>query len=248
MRKSYDFAEATRNPYLKQRVAGGLSAQRKKSPARQYQRESETRLARIEALLDYAEKQIEDIRHSYEEQLPGKYVPLELAIKVKNCCENLRSSLDFWAHYVFERTYPGEPIPPKLNFPLAWVRSKAGDEIQKRFPGLRSINPGLWALIDRFQPYKRGNKWLRHFGLVVNDNKHWDLVAQRTRRANVGSKRADGLGPVVFLLETENVWVEYRFKRIEANAFFLLLQVHANIWSLVLEAPFPNRKVRCQAT
>src|SRR5437868_13520361 len=93
------------------------SKKRRASPARRHPRKTESRAARIDALLDYAEKQVEDIVHSYEAQLRSKQVPLELAIKIKNCCENLRSALDFVAHLIFECTYPGRVLPDKLDFP-----------------------------------------------------------------------------------------------------------------------------------
>jgi hypothetical protein len=211
---------------------------RKASPARRHPRKSESRAARIDALLDYAEKEVEDIVHSYESQLRSKQVPLELSIKIKNCCENLRSALDFLAHLIFERTYPGRVLPDRLNFPLHWTCAEAEAGIQRCFPDLRNINRPLWQELHNAQPYKRRNKWLRQFVTVVNDNKHWDLVAQRTRKAHVDSPKAIGLGPVVFLLEPENIWIEYRFRGSEANAFFLLDVALTNIRLLVLELPY----------
>lgn len=211
---------------------------RRASLTRRYPRKTESRLARIDALLDYAEAQIEDIVYSYEAQLRSKHVPLELAIKIKNCCENMRSALDFLAHYIFELTYPGTQIPENLTFPLGWTRQKADAAIDRHFPNLRNVNRALWQALHDAQPYKRGNKWLRRFVTVVNDNKHWDLVAQRVRKVDVDSPKAQGFAPVVFLLEPERVWIEYRFRGIEANAFFLLGQAHTNIRLLVLELPY----------
>ena len=198
--------------------------QRQASLARRHPRKSESRHARIDALLDYAEAQMEDIAQSYESQLRSAHVPLELAIKIKNCCENMRSALDYLAHHIFKLNYPGTQVPETLNFPLGWTRKKADTAINKQFPNLRNVNRPLWRALHAAQPYKRGNKWLRRFVTVVNDHKHWDLVGQRVRKVNVDSPRARGFGPFVFLLEPENVLIEYRFRGIEANAFFLLGQ------------------------
>jgi hypothetical protein len=210
---------------------------RRASLARRHPRKSESRLARIDALLDYAEAQIEDIAHSYEAQLRSEHVPLELAIKVKNCCENMRSALDFLAHHIFELTYPGTQIPDTLTFPLGWTRQKADSAIDRQFPNLRNVNRTLWRDLHDAQPYKRGNRWLRRFVTLVNDHKHWDLVGQRIRKVDVDSPKAQGFGPFVFLLEPEKVLIEYRFRGIEANAVFLLGQAHTNIRLLVLELP-----------
>jgi hypothetical protein len=165
-------------------------------------------------------------------------VPLELAIKIKNCCENMRSALDFLAHLIFKMTYPGTEVPDDLTFPLGWTRQKADRAIECRFPDLRNVNRALWHALHEAQPYKRKNKWLRRFVTVVNDHKHWDLIGQRVRKIDVGSPRAQGFGPFVFLLEPDHVLIEYRFRGIEANAFFLLEQALTNIRLLVLELPY----------
>ncbi len=209
---------------------------RRTSPARRHPRTTESRVARIDALLDYAEKQIEDISNSYAAQLREQDVPLELAIKIKNCCENLRSALDFLAHRIFERTYPATPVPALLEFPFGWTRAVAVQKIEYHFPGLRRIDRALWTELLRAQPFRRRNRWLRQFLRVVNDNKHWDLVAQRQRRARFDSP--DFRAPVVFRLEPEDLAIEFRFRGIEANAFFLLEQALTNIRLLVLELSY----------
>lgn len=206
---------------------------RKSSPARQHPRVSESRFARIEALLDYSELQLTDIMQSYEAQLRTRHVPLELCIKIKNYFENLRSTLDYLAHFFFEVTYPDKPIPDGLKFPCLWTRPVdpvlyAG---HGQFPDLRSINRGLWEHIELFQPYKRRNKWLRQFYRITNDNKHWDLTAQQVRTAPDG--KDSHLGSIVFFLKDEGVWIEYRFKGTKANALLLLEQAHTNIWHFV---------------
>jgi hypothetical protein len=171
-------------------------------------------------------------------QLRSEHVPLELAIKIKNCCENMRSALDFLAHHIFKLTYPGTQIPDTLTFPLGWTWQKADEAINRQFPNIRKVNRALWLALHNAQPYKRRNKWLRRFVTVVNDHKHWDLVGQRVRKVDIDSPKAKGFGPFVFLLEPENILIEYRFRGIEANAFFLLRQALTNIRLLVLELPY----------
>lgn len=113
---------------------------------------------------------------------------------------------------------------------------KQGDEKhQLGVPNLKISHRSIWNEIERAQPYRHSNKWLRQFIRIVNDNKHWDLVAQRSRRAAVGSPGAERFGPVTFLLQPENVWVEYRFKGIDADAFFLLMESLTNIREIVYD-------------
>jgi hypothetical protein len=208
---------------------------RRPSPARRHPRRTESRDARIDALLGYAEKQIEDIANSYEAQLDEQHVPVELSIKIKNCCENMRSALDYLAHRIFERTYPGQAPPAILAFPTGGSRkADAIDAIKRQFPGLRTVNAALWDGLMRAHPYRRGNGWFRDFLNVVNDNKHWDLVAQRRREAPFDSPSFKA--PVVF--RSGDSAVEFRFRGIEANAIFLLEQALTNIRLLVLDLPY----------
>lgn len=108
---------------------------RKTSPVRKHPRKTESRRARIDATLTYADKQLRDISRSYDAQLRHEQVPLELCLKIKNFCENLRSALDFVAFEIFEHCYPGTAAPVELGFPLLWKRprNKATKSINSAF-------------------------------------------------------------------------------------------------------------------
>ena len=187
-------------------------------------------------MLDYAEKQLKDIAASYDEELRHRRVPLELSIKIKNFCENLRSALDFLAHETYEWLWPHRTIPKQLAFPMAFEKSKARATINTQFPELRTREPELWQFIEDFQPYHtKSGKWLRHLVRVTNDNKHWDRSAQVVRSAAPGTPEASRLGPVVFQDESTGDWLEPRFNGMYINAFWVLREAETNVRWLVDE-------------
>lgn len=204
----------------------------------------ESRSDRVRALLDFAADQLKTIAADYESAVGLSQVPLDLSIRVKNYCENLRSALDYLAHQVFEWLHPTKDIPKTLAFPSARQKSKAEAAIERQFPGLKAKSATLWRIVLEFQPYRKENKHLRHFLAVVNDSKHWDLVSQRSLTAPFDSPEAISIGPVAWRSEATGEWVTFRFRGLNENAYWILFVMHQEISELVDSVSWQLRQLR----
>ena len=71
------------------------------------------------SLIQHAEAELPKIRRAYEESLSTKAIGALLLVEIKNVCENLRSSLDFAAHGLFEKRCVASAKKPNIYFPYA---------------------------------------------------------------------------------------------------------------------------------
>ena len=91
-----------------------------------------TRRKDTSTIITAARKQYESIRNDYDRALSEQ--TLDLRIPVKNLMENLRSSLDYMAHDIYNvcckpaRLIDGKPDPRNIYFPYGLIEQdfKAG--------------------------------------------------------------------------------------------------------------------------
>lgn len=135
----------------------------------------------IRALLRKAGSEFNALRKEYEASLHEKVVREDFKVSIKNVFENLRSSLDYLAHDIFETHCSTTKKPDKLCFPIRHTPQEFNAAIRKDYPGLPLAAKSVFNLIESIQPYK--DPWLGQFNKLNNHNKHQDLVEQARTEA-----------------------------------------------------------------
>lgn len=135
------------------------------------------------ALLEHAKNDlIAIIEPKYKESLTLKNVPASLQIDIKNYMENLRSALDYLAHDIYEKIIkPNQPTTKKIeniHFPYGKTENDFKSRMESNLPGLQTLNPAVFKLIEELQPFKRKYDWLYQFCKIVNEKKHDKLTPQ----------------------------------------------------------------------
>lgn len=136
------------------------------------------------SLIQHAEEELPKIRQAYQESLSAKTIGALLLVEIKNVCENLRSSLDFAAHGLFEKHCVASPKKPKIYFPYATIKQSRAEfdkdgRIDACIPGLSAARPDVVNLLLEMQHFgSKGYKWLPSFMSLTNENKHQRLVPQ----------------------------------------------------------------------
>ena len=142
-----------------------------------------------ESLIQHAEEELPKIRQAYAESLSAKTIGARLLVEIKNICENLRSSLDFAAHGLFELHCAPTTKKAKIYFPYATAKQSRSEfeksgRIDTCIPGLLATRPDVIALLMEMQHFgAKGYKWLPAFMELTNENKHQRLVPQIRREA-----------------------------------------------------------------
>lgn len=137
-----------------------------------------------QSLIQHAEKELPKIRQAYQESLSSKTISALLLVEIKNVCENLRSSLDFAAHGLFEKHCVASPKKPKIYFPYATTEQSRAEfekngRINACISGLSAARPDVVNLLLEMQHFgSKGYKWLPSFMSLTNENKHQRLVPQ----------------------------------------------------------------------
>lgn len=137
------------------------------------------KLARIHALLRYADEQQKEVSDEYSKYLDGDIPPC-LQIRVKNYFENARSLLDYIASDICVGVL-GLDKGHKCYFP---TRSRSEEELgrycQKHFPGIEVVAPDIYEALVSVQPFHgNGLAALVKLSEYTNENKHRDLTVQR---------------------------------------------------------------------
>ena len=141
------------------------------------------------SLVQHAEEELPKIRQAYAESLSTKTIGARLLVEIKNVCENLRSSLDFAAHGLFDQYCASTSKKPKIYFPYATAKQSRADfeksgRIDACIPGLSAIRPDVVTLLLEMQHFgSKGYKWLPVFIELTNENKHQRLVPQVRRES-----------------------------------------------------------------
>lgn len=210
------------------------------------------RQADIQALLMQAQQQLREVENKYQSSLTAKSVSLDLKVKIKNLCENLRSVLDYLAHDIRETKCSQAKENDRFYFPILPDRKQFESKMREWFPKLDSTAPDLWSYLESIQPYHGAqSEWLGQLNRVNNENKHSALVEQ-TRTEIERIKASSGGGSVEWSpqnvkfgngvsilgvpvdpstqlpiphpsIEVKHiVWVDFRFEGIDKSALGLL--------------------------
>ena len=108
------------------------------------------------SLIQHAEEELPKIRQAYQESLSAKTIGALLLVEIKNVCENLRSSLDFAAHGLWEKHCVVGAKKPNIYFPYANTKQsrtefeKSG-RIDACIPGLSVARPDVVNLLLEMQ-------------------------------------------------------------------------------------------------
>ncbi len=138
----------------------------------------------IKKMLEHIDEDLVSLKEQYTQSLRAKKLPDSLAIDVKNLMENLRSCLDYVAQDIYEtivepqRTVTGLKPLNRVYFPYGETKEKYYDSIVKNLPGLDSLNPAVFKILESVQPYSADTNWLIDLCSTVNTNKHDSLSAQ----------------------------------------------------------------------
>lgn len=208
----------------------------------------------VQALLTQAREQLREVEGKYQSSLTMKYISLDLKVKIKNLCENLRSVLDYVAHDIRETKCSQPKESDRFYFPILPDRKQFESKMREWFPGLDSAVPDLWSYLESIQPYHGAQtEWLGQLNRVNSENKHSALVEQtKTETERVRTTRGGSsvewnpqnvrFGSGVSMLgvpvdpstqlpvphpsiEVKRiVWVDFRFEGIGKSALGLLKQ------------------------
>lgn len=138
----------------------------------------------IAALLQHAKINLKKIETQYQQSLDEKIVSTSLQIDIKNMMENLRSSLDYLAHDIYEEVImPARKLTwlkelDKVYFPYGKNENDFKSRIGASLPNLGWLHPIIYTLIENLQFHKSGDNWLYQFCEIVNEKKHNTLTPQ----------------------------------------------------------------------
>jgi len=134
----------------------------------------------IQDLIVRASGDMEKIKHEYDNSLQQEEISSDLRISIKNCLENIRSSLDYLANQIFEEncTKKGNS---KIYFPIYFENKTSFEKFMKKtFPDLKKVSSKLYTELESHQYYndKSIKEWMKDLVVLVNENKHRKLSAQ----------------------------------------------------------------------
>lgn len=150
-----------------------------------------SRKSDVEAILEATTIQHEEIKTKYKDALRNK--SLDLRVPVKNIMENLRSSLDYMAHDIYEVCCKptcsalGKSDPRYIYFPYGKSEQDFKSRISSVLPGLQSQSSDLYDLLISIQPFRCNDTWLYDLCSVLNENKHDRLVPQERKETETYS-------------------------------------------------------------
>ena len=136
----------------------------------------------VKTIIAAAKSQYENIRKDYNRALRDE--SLDLRVPVKNLMENLRSSLDYMAHDIYEsccrtsRIVAGKPDLRRIYFPYSQNATKFISSVGRSLPDLAILNPDVYDLISSIQPFRCNDAWLYYLCSIINEKKHDKLKAQ----------------------------------------------------------------------
>ena len=159
-------------------------------------------------LISESKSILNEIKTAYNDSLHEKVVKPKLLIKIKNFMENLRSSLDFTAHYLYDNYGANLGAnEPQIYFPYAWKDLdlngfRTNNLIERKIPGLTTNRPEIAVKIESYQHFANDeNSWLPKFMELNNENKHQRLTPQtrkEVKQLNIKSGASSGTGGRIF--------------------------------------------------
>jgi hypothetical protein len=164
----------------------------------------------ILALVQESKKQYEEVTALYDKALRDK--SLDIRIKVKNLMENLRSTLDYTAHDIYEsacrpqRQKLNKPDPRNIYFPYGRNEGDFKSSITNSLPDLEAFCQPIYKLIKDVQPFVSNNPWMCDLCSINNENKHDRLTPQT--REEIETYTVEGnQGSVSVIVNNPNVQV-----------------------------------------
>jgi hypothetical protein len=136
----------------------------------------------VNIIIAAAKAQYETIRKDYEHALREQ--SLDLRVPVKNLMENLRSSLDYIAHDIYEsccqapRASSGKSRPRNVYFPYGRTEADFKSSVASSLPNLAINNAEIYDLVASIQPFRCADAWLYNFCSILNEKKHDKLKGQ----------------------------------------------------------------------
>lgn len=115
-------------------------------------------------LVDYDSQSAEEFRRFHE----SRVVPRHISIIVGEILFHLRSSLDYAASIFIRRG--GGTLNTSTGFPVFPYRPTKPDDIGRYKGKIPGIDPAgqVWAIIEKAQPYRAGNKRPDHLLNILN--------------------------------------------------------------------------------
>jgi len=162
----------------------------------------------ISTILAAAKEQFESIRKDYDRALREQ--SLDLRVPVKNLMENLRSSLDYMAHDIYEyccqaaRSAAGKPDPRNIYFPYGRTEADFRSRVGSSLPDLLNNNSDVYDLIASIQPFRCNDGWLYDLCSILNEKKHDKLKAQVRSETETYSVESEH-GSVSIIVNNPNV-------------------------------------------
>lgn len=135
-------------------------------------------------LVQHARDQFTVIENAYHASLSEKEIKPNLLIGIKNFMENLRSSLDFSAHGLFQKYGFSSSPNHNIYFPYALLSQSQEDFRRSRridvcIPGISTNRPDICGKLESYQHFvSPNNRWLPIFMDLNNENKHQQLTPQ----------------------------------------------------------------------
>jgi len=151
----------------------------------------------IQDLIDQAKTDLKKIKIEYQKALNDKEISVALKIAIKNCLENVRSSLDYLGNQIFEENCTKNKS--KGYYPVFNEDKPSFEKFMSRtYPDLEKNNPAMYSALESNQFYnnKNENNWMKDLVILVNENKHRKLSPQtkeekKTLSLSAGNARMD---------------------------------------------------------
>jgi len=140
----------------------------------------------IHALIKESEKQIGAIESEYN--IDHEKVKSLPHVKIKNCLENMRSSLDHLAAQIFkDNNLDHRGRSRDKYFPLYTKNLHAfQSHMSKYLPDLNNKNPSLYSELENIQFYndETNREWMKDLR-IVNEYKHENFLEQHKEEKDV---------------------------------------------------------------
>lgn len=154
----------------------------------------------VNELLAESLELLEQIKNSYVQAETNEEIVLITRPKVKSCLEHLRSSLDYIAKDLSEKTN-SKKSPRNVYFPYGKNQKIFNKSVNKNLPDL---DEAYRKVIESIQPHKSDQNWLLHLCKTTNFNKHTEL--QEQERENSPSSTTK-IGNLISMDSTSSVTI-----------------------------------------
>ena len=140
----------------------------------------------IKELLADVKKNIDELIDKQTKSQKDPSVLKLNSVQIKNCLENLRSTLDYVAHDIIDylqKEYVKDGIvkqsPGRIYFPFGITTAAFDKSVEKYLLNLKMYRPKIYDLVKSVQPFVNGKNWLKNLIEEVNKIKHHELTEQQ---------------------------------------------------------------------